>query len=84
MMASYIVGANERGAHILGDKIPSIFQIQDWIENAWDMGIIASGRVETGGIKGTRKYIGTPEVTPPGLYSFLVNMKILLILFPAH
>lgn len=42
--------------------IPTIFEIQDWIEEAWDFGINAAGRVETGGIKGTRKYIGTPDV----------------------
>ncbi|KAF2233141.1 DUF1671-domain-containing protein [Viridothelium virens] len=31
------------------------------IECAWDKGINADGRIDTGGIKGTRKYIGTPE-----------------------
>ena len=31
------------------------------IESAWDKGINDTGRVETGGIRGTRKYIGTPE-----------------------
>ncbi|KAJ3573507.1 hypothetical protein NPX13_g4671 [Xylaria arbuscula] len=61
MLSSYIVGAHVVGAEILGDRIPSIFRIQDYIENAWDMGINASGRIETGGVKGTRKYIGTPE-----------------------
>ena len=33
------------------------------LQNAWDLGINAQGRLETGGIRGTRKYIGTPEVT---------------------
>lgn len=61
MLSSYIVGAHVEGAEVLDNRIPSIFRIQDYIENAWDMGINASGRVETGGIKGTRKYIGTPE-----------------------
>ncbi|KAJ8120477.1 hypothetical protein ONZ43_g2823 [Nemania bipapillata] len=61
MLSSYIVGADAEGAEKLGDRVPSIFRIQDYIEDAWDMGINASGRVETGGIKGTRKYIGTPE-----------------------
>ncbi len=32
------------------------------IESAWDKGINDTGRIETGGIRGTRKYIGTPEV----------------------
>ncbi|KAI8633122.1 DUF1671-domain-containing protein [Xylariaceae sp. FL1651] len=61
MISSYVVGAHADGAEKLGGGIPSIFQIQDFIEDAWDMGINASGRVETGGVKGTRKYIGTPE-----------------------
>ncbi|KAI1367389.1 peptidase family C78-domain-containing protein [Xylaria arbuscula] len=61
MLSSYIVGAHVVGAEILGDRIPSIFRVQDYIESAWDMGINASGRIETGGVKGTRKYIGTPE-----------------------
>ncbi|KAI0540957.1 peptidase family C78-domain-containing protein [Xylaria digitata] len=61
MLSSYIVGARVEGAEVLGGKIPSIFRIQDYIENAWDMGINTSGRVETGGVRGTRKYIGTPE-----------------------
>lgn len=62
MLSSYIVGAHAEGAAQLSNRIPSIFRIQEYIENAWDMGINASGRVETGGIRGTRKYIGTPEV----------------------
>ncbi|KAI1131944.1 peptidase family C78-domain-containing protein [Nemania abortiva] len=61
MLSSYIVGAHAEGTEKLSDRIPSIFRIQDYIENAWDMGINATGRVETGGIRGTRKYIGTPE-----------------------
>ena len=62
MMSSYIVGAESQGHEFLNDKIPSIFEIQDFIENAWDIGINSRGREETGGIKGTRKYIGTPDV----------------------
>ena len=31
------------------------------VEKAWDKGINSRGRAETGGIRGTRKYIGTPE-----------------------
>lgn len=31
------------------------------IEDAWDQGFNESGRVQTGGIRGTRKHIGTPE-----------------------
>lgn len=62
MITSYIVGAHAEGTEKFGGRIPSIFKIQEFIENAWDMEINASGRLETGGIKGTRKYIGTPEV----------------------
>lgn len=62
MMCSYIIGAQSEGHDALKDKIPTIFKIQDWIEKAWDMGINATGRIETGGIRGTRKYIGTPDV----------------------
>lgn len=62
MLSSYIVGARSHGHDILGDKIPTIFDIQDLVETAWDNGINDQGRIETGGIKGTRKYIGTSEV----------------------
>ncbi|KAI0019621.1 peptidase family C78-domain-containing protein [Xylariomycetidae sp. FL0641] len=61
MLASYVVGSGAPGAEIFRGKVPSIFRIQDYIENAWDMGINAQGRIETGGVRGTRKYIGTPE-----------------------
>lgn len=42
--------------------IPNILLLQDMIEQGWDMGFNSYGRTETGGIKGSRKYIGTPEV----------------------
>ncbi|KAK3373980.1 peptidase family C78-domain-containing protein [Lasiosphaeria ovina] len=61
MLCSYIVGIKLNGYRQLNRNIPTIFQIQDFIEAAWDQGINTQGRVETGGIKGTRKYIGTPE-----------------------
>lgn len=62
MLVSYIVNNRSQGYHHFKDKIPSIFQIQTFIEHAWDVGINSVGRAETGGILGTRKYIGTPEV----------------------
>jgi len=62
MMVSYIINKQSQGHYHFEGKIPSIFQIQDFIEHAWDIGINAVGRRETGGIRGTRKYIGTPEV----------------------
>lgn len=62
MMCSYILGTNFAGSHNnFGGQIPTIFDIQEFIETAWDRGINKQGRVETGGVRGTRKYIGTPE-----------------------
>ncbi|CAI6100516.1 unnamed protein product [Clonostachys chloroleuca] len=61
MLTSWIIASGAQGSNMFGPKFPSIFQIQDLIENAWDNGFNAQGRVETGGIRGTRKYIGTPE-----------------------
>jgi hypothetical protein len=63
MLTSYILGVESQGYENFNAKIPTIFQIQDYIEHAWDLGINATGRIETGGIRGTRKYIGTPDVS---------------------
>lgn len=63
MLSSWIVNTESQGHPHFNRNIPSIFTIQDHIEHAWDLGINASGRIETGGIKGTRKYIGTPDVS---------------------
>lgn len=62
MMISYIQAAKSQGHQNFPGKLPTILQLQDAIECAWDKGINAVSRVETGGIKGTRKYIGTSEV----------------------
>lgn len=72
MLISHIIGAQKRGHEAFGETFPSIFEIQDLIENAWDMGLHAQGRIETGGVRGTRKYIGTPEVYtqhPPTMHT---------------
>ncbi|RDL35102.1 DUF1671-domain-containing protein [Venustampulla echinocandica] len=61
MLSSHIIEAKSQGYECFNGKIPTIFEIQDYIENAWDLGINAQGRIETGGIRGTRKYIGTPD-----------------------
>ncbi|KAG4034044.1 hypothetical protein MFRU_003g00220 [Monilinia fructicola] len=61
MLSSYIVRSQFPGHNVFHDKVPSIFDIQEYIENAWDQGINSQGRIETGGIRGTRKYIGTPD-----------------------
>lgn len=63
MLVSHIKDAQRPGhEQFPGNALPSILELQDRIEQAWDMGFNSSGRIETGGIKGTRKYIGTPEV----------------------
>ncbi|KAL9611306.1 MAG: hypothetical protein Q9167_004030 [Letrouitia subvulpina] len=61
MMISFIQSINYGGQQWFGGRIPCILDLQVIIENAWDQGINSSGRVETGGIQGTRKYIGTSE-----------------------
>ncbi|OQV05240.1 hypothetical protein CLAIMM_10012 [Cladophialophora immunda] len=61
MLVSYIQATDANGAENFRGRLPSILRLQDMIENAWDLGFNASGREETGGIKFTRKFIGTPE-----------------------
>ena len=63
MLVSYIRGTQAIGHEYFMQRTPTIFQLQDLIERAWDMGFGSSGRVETGGIRDTRKYIGTPEAS---------------------
>jgi zinc finger-containing ubiquitin peptidase 1 len=62
MLISYIQAARSQGSEHFPGRLPNILRLQDLIEEAWDKGINSSGRIETGGIRGTRKYIGTPEV----------------------
>lgn len=45
----------------LQNPLPNVLQIQETIEQAWDNGICSFGRIETGGILNTRKWIGTNE-----------------------
>ncbi|KAL6235433.1 hypothetical protein BDW75DRAFT_230280 [Aspergillus navahoensis] len=61
MLVSYIQGSGGPGSDHFPGALPTILQLQDMIERAWDMGYNTVGRTETGGIKGTRKYIGTSE-----------------------
>ena len=63
MMVSYIRDARSEGYQHFQGRLPSIIRLQDMIEHAWDRGFNSLGRIETGGIRGTRKYIGTPEVS---------------------
>ncbi|KAL8707849.1 MAG: hypothetical protein Q9220_007203 [cf. Caloplaca sp. 1 TL-2023] len=61
MMISFILAARSQGREFFPSGVPSILDLQELIEDAWDRGINTAGRVETGGVRGTRKYIGTPE-----------------------
>jgi hypothetical protein len=47
----------------------SIPLLQIEIEKAWDAGFNEHGRILTGGVVGTRKHIGTSEVSTS--YAFL-------------
>ena len=47
---------------LLPETPNTVLGIQDLIEKAWDAGYNPHGRIETGGIKGTRKHVGTSEV----------------------
>ena len=62
MLVSYLRKSRSFGYEHFTDKGPTILDLQDMIESAWDMGFNSVGRTETGGIKDTRKFIGTPEV----------------------
>jgi hypothetical protein len=62
MLISYIQGARAQGHKEFPGRTPGILKLQDMIERAWDKGINTIGRQQTGGIRDTRKYIGTPEV----------------------
>ncbi|KAJ5728002.1 hypothetical protein N7493_004332 [Penicillium malachiteum] len=61
MLVSYIRKAQAPGHEHFPNGLPTILDLQDKIETAWDMGYNSTGRTETGGIRGTRKFIGTPE-----------------------
>ncbi|XRM48969.1 hypothetical protein ABZX51_011866 [Aspergillus tubingensis] len=61
MLITFLKETQLPGHERFPTELPTIFQLQDMIEDAWDKGFNSVGRVETGGIRGTRKYIGTPE-----------------------
>lgn len=54
MMISHIRAAKVNGHEQFPDKTPSILQLQEMIEQAWDMGFNSNARIETGGVRGTR------------------------------
>jgi hypothetical protein len=57
MVLSYIQHVDQDGPQ----NHPNVLKMQNLIEQAWDRGIGSHGRVETGGIINTRKWIGTHE-----------------------
>ncbi|KAJ5765574.1 hypothetical protein N7520_005133 [Penicillium odoratum] len=61
MLVSYLRKSQSPGHENFMHGIPTILELQDKIELAWDKGFNSTGRTETGGIRGTRKFIGTPE-----------------------
>ncbi|KAJ5928001.1 hypothetical protein N7466_006957 [Penicillium verhagenii] len=61
MLVSYLTKSQSPGHEHFPNGVPTILDLQDKIELAWDMGFNSAGRTETGGIRGTRKFIGTPE-----------------------
>lgn len=62
MLISYIRDAKAPGhEQFKHRRLPGVLKLQDMIEDAWRQGYNDAGRDETGGIRLTRKYIGTPE-----------------------
>ncbi|KAL1958309.1 hypothetical protein VTO42DRAFT_4626 [Malbranchea cinnamomea] len=60
-LISYIRDARAPGHEHFPNRVPTILELQDMIEQAWDLGFNTAGRDEIGHIRNTRKYIGTPE-----------------------
>ena len=82
MQVSYVRDARAPGhQHFEGRWLPSILKLQDMIEDGWDRGYNTAARVETGGIRMTRKYIGTAEAQ--ALYLSL-GMNSEAIAFSSH
>lgn len=78
MLLSFMQGTSFPGHEHFPGRTPTVIRLQDMIESAWDQGINGSARIETGGIRGTRKYIGTPEVSHRNLktlQSLLISPK---------
>lgn len=65
MLVSFLQETAFPGCEHFPGHSPTIFRLQDMIEDAWDRGFDKLAREQTGGIRGTRKYIGTPEVSLP-------------------
>ncbi len=62
MLFSYLLGTRQTPWPYSDNELPTVLEIQQLIEKAWERGYNPKGRDETGGILGSRKFIGTPEV----------------------
>ena len=62
MLVQYLKAAKAQGYEKFGDEFLSVFKLQDMIEEAWNKGFNEYGQIQTGGVKDTRKHIGTAEV----------------------
>ena len=61
-LLSYLRGCSTAPKHHrYATHLPNILEIQDIIEEGWRAGINSKALLQTGGIRGTRKYIGTSE-----------------------
>lgn len=65
MVVSYLLNIRPDPLEGLKGRMPSVLDLQVMIEDAWECGMNAYGMVQTGGIRDTRKHIGTPEVSDP-------------------
>ncbi|KAI6802642.1 hypothetical protein KC361_g1075 [Hortaea werneckii] len=61
MVLSYLQATGTLGSDVPRTTLPNVLEMQETIERAWSNGIASHGRIETGGVKGTRKWIGTSE-----------------------
>ena len=62
IQVSYIAHASSSIPDTIAN-IPSVVQLQEMIEEAWDHDFNPNGRLQTGGIRNTRKHIGTQEAS---------------------
>lgn len=63
MLMTYLMAVKPNSLGSLEGRIPSVLELQDMIEHGWANGMNEYGLIQTGGIRGTRKHIGTPEVS---------------------
>ncbi|OTA24565.1 hypothetical protein BTJ68_12881 [Hortaea werneckii EXF-2000] len=61
MVLSYLQATGTLASDVPRTTLPNVPEMQETIEQAWSNGIASHGRIETGGVKGTRKWIGTSE-----------------------